>query len=63
MATGLHKTIDTRVSEKEREPAGSQPGSGKDDDCRCKEASKLSPRELLGLMLSDLAFWKKPDKG
>ena len=29
------------------------------DDCRCKEASKMSPRQLLKLMVSDLAFWKK----
>ena len=30
-----------------------------EDDCRCKEASKMSPGRLLKLMVSDLAFWKK----
>jgi hypothetical protein len=33
-----------------------------DDACRCKEAAKMSPRELLKLMMSDLAFWKKATK-
>jgi hypothetical protein len=32
------------------------------DDCRCKAASEMSPGELLKLMVSDLAFWKKPKK-
>jgi hypothetical protein len=32
------------------------------DDCRCKEASRMTPRELLKLMIGDLTFWKKADK-
>ena len=40
-----------------------QGGAGKDDNCRCKEASQMTPRELLRLMMSDLAFWKKAKKG
>lgn len=36
---------------------------GKDDSCRCKEASEMTPRELLKLMMNDLAFWKKVKKG
>jgi len=32
------------------------------DDCRCKEVSEMNPRELLRLMMSDLAFWKKGTK-
>lgn len=32
------------------------------DACRCKEASKMTPRELLELMMKDLAFWKKEKK-
>jgi hypothetical protein len=39
-------------------PAGTE-GS---DACRCKEASKMTPRQLLDLMLNDLAFWKKREK-
>jgi hypothetical protein len=38
-------------------------GAGHDDACRCKETSKMTPRELLKLMMSDLAFWKKAKKG
>ncbi len=33
-----------------------------DDTCRCKEASTMTPRELLKLMIDDLAFWKKEKK-
>jgi hypothetical protein len=29
------------------------------DDCRCKEVSKKTPRELLKVMVGDLSFWKK----
>lgn len=29
------------------------------DDCRCKEVSKKTPKELLRVMLSDFAFWKR----
>ena len=37
--------------------------AGHDDACRCKETSKMTPKELLKLMMSDLAFWKKEKKG
>jgi hypothetical protein len=37
--------------------------AGKDDDCRCKEVSEKTPRQLLGIMFNDLAFWKKLKKG
>lgn len=32
------------------------------DNCRCKEVSEMSPRELLRTMMNDLAFWKKGKK-
>ena len=32
------------------------------DACRCKEASEMTPRQLLGLMMRDLAFWKRAKK-
>jgi hypothetical protein len=38
---------------------GSQAG---DDACRCKKTSEMPPRELLRLMMRDLAFWKKKKK-
>jgi hypothetical protein len=44
-------------------PAKSQAGVEKDDACRCKATSEMSPGELLKLMVSDLAFWKKTKKG
>lgn len=47
---------------KERKPVEPQAAAGKDDDCRCKEASEMKPRELLKLMFSDLSFWKKTKK-
>jgi hypothetical protein len=37
-------------------------GAAGGDDCRCEEVSRMKPRQLLGLMLSDLAFWKKRDQ-
>jgi len=39
-----------------------QPGESGDvseDSCRCKEVSKKTFPEMLKLMISDLAFWKK----
>jgi hypothetical protein len=48
---------------KEKKPAEAQAGAGKDDACRCKETSQMTPRELLKLMMNDLAFWKKEKKG
>jgi hypothetical protein len=47
----------------EKEPAETKAGAGKDDACRCKETSQMTPRELLKLMMNDLAFWLKRKKG
>jgi hypothetical protein len=33
------------------------------DLCRCKETALMKPRQLLRLMIDDLAFWKKAKKG
>jgi hypothetical protein len=63
MVIGYQKTVHPSGPEKEREPAESHAGEGKDGTCRCKEASEMTPRELLRLMFSDLAFWKKEKKG
>ena len=30
-----------------------------EESCRCKEAAKKTPLELLKLMIKDLFFWKK----
>ncbi len=63
MVIGHPKTVHPSGPEKEREPAASHGGEGKDGACRCKEASEMTPRELLKLMFSDLTFWKKEKKG
>jgi len=47
----------------EKKPAEAQKEVGKDDACRCKETSQMTPRELLKLMMNDLAFWRKEKKG
>ena len=53
------KTVDTGAPGKDKKAAVSQAGADKDDACRCKAASEMSPGELFKLMMSDLAFWKK----
>jgi len=44
----------------DEDTTGPEFGTDGGDGCRCKEVSKKSSLELLRLMLSDLAFWKKP---
>jgi hypothetical protein len=51
------------VGPDEKEITARQAGAASDDSCRCKEVSVMPPRKLFGLMLSDLAFWKKAKKG
>lgn len=41
---------------------GAAPAHEAGEDCRCKEASKMTPRQLLDMMMRDLAFWKKTKK-
>ncbi len=50
----LHSNKGSREKEKipEKEAAT-------EESCRCKEVAKKTPREMLGLMISDLTFWKK----
>jgi len=57
------KTIDPGIPGKKNKTAGWPEGATKDDFCRCKEVSKMKPRQLLRLMISDLTFWKKRKKG
>ena len=47
-------------SKAEREPSvRHQHGEQEDDPCRCKQVAVMTPKQLLGTMLKDLAFWKK----
>ncbi len=48
---------DKRALEKEKPGEFEAEVSG--DSCRCEEVSKKTLPEMLKLMLSDLAFWKK----
>ena len=62
MSTHSHKTTGPETvqqNETARQPAE----TGHGDDCRCKETSAMTPRQLLELMVRDLAFWKRPKKG
>jgi len=61
MIVRYEKTADPAGSGNEKTTAASQDRAG-DDSCRCKEASAMTPRQLLELMLRDLAFWKKAKK-
>ena len=53
------KTADPDRPGKDEKTAEPQVGAGKDDACRCKAASEMSPGELFKLMMRDLAFWNK----
>lgn len=59
MITHYHSTDSSIGLEKEKKNKEKQAEAASDDTCRCKEASNMTPRQLLGLMISDLAFWKK----
>jgi hypothetical protein len=56
------KTVGPGASGKDEKDAVSEAGADKDDACRCKEASEMTPGQLFKLMVSDLAFWKKAKK-
>ncbi len=53
MASSPQQTAERVVPEKKTAPRA------EDDVCRCKQTSKMTPRELLKLMMGDLAFWKR----
>jgi hypothetical protein len=63
MITHYPKTVDAGGPRKDEKIVELQSGADKDDACRCKAASKMSPGQLVKLMVSDLAFWKKAKKG
>ncbi len=62
MAAGYQKIVDPGGPGNEKKNIEGQAGTGGDDACRCKETAHMTPRELLKLMMSDLAFWKKNKK-
>jgi hypothetical protein len=60
MVKGIQRTDDR---ERAMKSAAAPRKEGEDDDpCRCKQVSVMTPRQLLGTMLRDLAFWKKGKK-
>jgi hypothetical protein len=48
-----------KSSAQREKPAEREAEDVSEDTCRCKEVSKKTFPEMLKLMLSDLAFWKK----
>ncbi len=62
MIKHYHKTVDSDGPRKKEKTATPPAGVVHDDTCRCKEVSKMTPWQLLGLMINDLAFWKKTKK-
>lgn len=62
MVRRYQKTAGPGGPEKEKEAAERHAGAG-NDTCRCKEVAEMTPRKLFGLMISDLAFWKRAKKG
>jgi hypothetical protein len=59
MAIRHQKSVDPRGRKAPNEADEKQAGSVNDDACRCKKTAHMNPRELLRLMISDLAFWRK----
>ncbi len=57
------KKVDSGYTEKVKDSEEIRATRGKEDSCRCKETSEMTARELISLMISDLAFWKKTKKG
>lgn len=62
MAGRHQKTAGPGRRGEEKKNKGLHEGAGHDASCRCREVSEMPPRKLLGLMFSDLAFWKKGKK-
>jgi hypothetical protein len=40
-------------------PSGDEWEEAGENNCRCKEVSKMKPSEMLRLVIGDLAFWRK----
>lgn len=56
------KTPDPARTGRGKEAAHEHEGTDHDEACRCKEASEMTPGQLLRIMFNDLAFWKKTKK-
>ena len=52
----------TRGKEQDAKEAEALRTGGAKSDCRCEKVSRMTPRQLLQVMMKDLAFWKKPEK-
>ena len=53
------KTADTGSHGSRKRDTVAAKGQGVDEGCRCKEVALKTPQELVKMMISDLAFWKK----
>ena len=62
MGTDKHKN-ELRSGPGSQGHAADQKAHAVGDLCRCKETALMKPRQLLKLMIDDLSFWKKKNKG
>ena len=62
MTTRSQNNADLGEPGKEKGTAAKPEATGSGDTCRCKEVAVMKPRKLFGLMISDLAFWRKTKK-
>jgi hypothetical protein len=51
--------VEKKVSQEKEKVPKRKAEAGSSESCRCKEVAKKTPREMLGLMIDDLTFWKK----
>jgi len=63
MVAGYEKNVQRGGPVKEKTTTERHTAADSEGICRCKETSKMTPQELLKLMFSDMAFWKKTKKG
>jgi hypothetical protein len=59
MIVPYEKTGGRDDGEKEKKNSEKPDGMNPSETCRCKETSKMTPGELLKLMIKDLASWRR----
>jgi hypothetical protein len=54
---------DDQKNSPDRKKESEKSDAGTGETCRCKQTAEMKPRQLLNVMIGDLAFWKKKKKG
>ena len=52
----------SEITTEKKKAAEQQAKPGSETFCRCKDVSKKTLSEMLRLMISDLAFWRRPKR-